>query len=86
MKTTPSTLGVPALVPLSRMSGEPAKPGCVVASIVTGSVTDGSADVGAMVCAPPPPMLKSMTSAPALASRIAWRSDPAPESLVFVTV
>ena len=33
-------------------------------------------------------MLKAIVSAPAfaLASRIAWRSDPAPESLVLVTV
>ena len=33
-------------------------------------------------------MLKAIVSAPAaaLASRIAWRSDPAPESSVFVTV
>src|SRR5689334_18176975 len=40
---------------------------------------------------PPPPMWKAMTSAPPtlgllLASRIAWRSEPVPLSLVFTTV
>jgi len=37
---------------------------------------------------PAPVTLKAIVSAPAaaLASVIAWRSDPAPESLVLVTV
>ncbi len=41
-----------------------------------------------MVCVPVPAMLKVMLSAPALtfASRIAWRSEPAPELFVLVTV
>ena len=40
------------------------------------------------MCTPEPLMLKVIVSAPgfAFASRIAWRSDPAPESFVFVTV
>ena len=48
----------------------------------------GSSEVGMIVCTPAPGMLKSIVSAPALAlaSRIAWRSEPGPESLVFVTV
>ena len=41
-----------------------------------------------IVWTPPPAMLKLMMSAPAapFASRIACRSEPAPESLVLVTV
>ena len=41
-----------------------------------------------MVCGPVPTMLKAIVSAPglALASRIAWRRVPAPESAVEVTV
>ena len=58
-----------------------------VASSVTGSVMPGSADDGEMVFAPPPPMLKAITSAPRceLALEIACRSEPLPLSLVLVT-
>src|SRR2546427_9718021 len=54
----------------------------------TGSVIGGRADVGAIVCTPPPPMLKSIVSWPALAllSRIACRSDPEPSFAPVVTV
>ena len=43
---------------------------------------------GVMVWTPAPGMAKTIVSAPGAvsASRIAWRSDPAPESLVLVTV
>src|SRR5216117_2826843 len=45
-------------------------------------------DAGAIVCTPAPGMLNVIVSAPgfALASRIACRSEPAPLSLVLVTV
>jgi hypothetical protein len=54
----------------------------------TASVTTGSCVAGVIVCTPDPVMVKSIVSRPglALASRIAWRSEPAPESFVFVTV
>jgi hypothetical protein len=47
----------------------------------------GNALVTVIVFAPVP-MLNAIVSAPAsaLASRIAWRSEPAPELLVLVTV
>ena len=78
----------PAPAPSSSMSGAPAYPGWVVASIVTGSVISGRAEAGEMVWTPVAGMAKTMTSAPtfALASRIAWRRDPAPLSAVLVTV
>ncbi len=67
-------------------SGVPAKPVCVVASIVTGSVIAGS-PAEAMVRTPSPGMANVIESGPclALASRIACRSEPAPESCVVVT-
>src|SRR5262249_53247120 len=48
----------------------------------------GKAEAGLMVCTPGPEMLKSMVSAPAwlLASMMACRSEPLPESFVLVTV
>ena len=57
-------------------------------STVTGSKAFGSHVVRAMVCTPAPGMLNAIVSAPGLdsESRIAWRSEPAPASLVFVTV
>ena len=78
----------PAPAPSSSMSGVPAYPGWVVPSIVTGSVISGRADAGEMVWTPAPGIANTMMSAPgfALASRIAWRSDPAPLSAVLVTV
>jgi hypothetical protein len=79
-------LAEPALEPLRVMSGLPAKPGCVVASSVVPSPRPGSELCGEIVLAPEP-MENETLSAPAwlLASRIAWRSEPAPESLVLVT-
>ena len=64
------------------------EPGCVYPSIVTGLVITGSAVAGTIVWTPEPTMLKAIVSAPAaaLASRIAWRSDPAPASSMLVTV
>jgi hypothetical protein len=54
----------------------------------TGSEIGGNAVTGVIVCSLLPEMVNSMMSAPAfaLALRIAWRRDPAPESFVFVTV
>ena len=63
-------------------------PGCVVPSMITGSVIVGRKLVGAIVCTPAPGMLKWISSnvpVLAFASRIAWRSDPAPLFAVFVT-
>ena len=82
----PST-SPPASEPSIWMSGVPLQPGWVVASIVTVSVISGRAESGEMVAGPPPPISKLIVSAPVppLASRIAWRSEPAPLSVVFVT-
>jgi hypothetical protein len=57
------------------MIGEPEKPGCVVPSMVTGSVTAGSAAAGEIVFGPDP-MEKRIVSAPAaaFAALIASRS------------
>ncbi len=59
----------------------------------TGLVMSGSADAGAIVQTPEPSQpvpetLNAIVSRPAapFASSRAWRSDPAPESFVFVTV
>jgi hypothetical protein len=51
-------------------------------------VIEGRKDVGLIVFTPPPGMLKVIVSRPGLAfaSVMAWRSDPGPLSLVFVTV
>src|SRR3954468_7326151 len=72
------TIGIRVLV---------SKPGWVVALIVSGAVIGGRLDASAIVFTPFPTMLNVITSAPAvaLASMIAWRSDPAPVSLVVVT-
>src|SRR3982750_3043517 len=48
----PLTKFCPALAPLNSMMGVPAKPGSVVASMITESVTSGSAESGAMVWTP----------------------------------
>ena len=63
-------------------------PGCVYPSIVTGDVTGGRAVAMAIVWTPLPTMLNAIVSGPgfALASRIAWRSEPGPVSAVAVTV
>jgi hypothetical protein len=67
------------------MMGEP---GCVVPSMVTGCVMVGSGDVGKIVLTPDPGMLKAMVDAPAMVLLvvIADLSEPAPLSLVLVTV
>ena len=68
-------------------SGVPEKPGCVVPSTTTGSVTAGSAVSRTIGGGGEPPMEKEMMSGPmaALASRIACRSDPGPLSSELVT-
>ena len=56
--------------------------------MITVSVMVGSALSMLIVCTPVPEILKMMLSVPAaaLASRIAWRNEPAPESFVLMTV
>ena len=70
-------------------------PGWLSPSIVVGTLIDGSGVTGVIVQELVPEskfgsdvgMSKSMVLGPevALESRIAWRSEPAPESAVFVT-
>jgi hypothetical protein len=64
------------------------KPGWVVPSIVTGSVIVGSAPMTTEIVLLPEPIANRISSAPGFpfASRIAWRSEPGPESLLVVTV
>ena len=66
--------------PLSSTSGWPAYPGCVVASIVTGSLIVGSAVAGEIVCTPDPGMANVIVFAPgaAFACSIAARSVQCP--------
>ena len=73
--------------PLSSMTGVPAKPGCVVPSIVTGSVIVGSVLMRLIVNGPAPGMLKEIKSAPgvSLASRMANCKEPGPVAFVLVT-
>ena len=78
-----------ALVPWAsgRVFGE--DPGCVYPSTVTGSMAFGSHVVSAIVCTPAPGNVERdrvRSGVGIRESRIAWRSEPAPESLVFVTV
>ena len=56
--------------------------------MITGSVMVGSGVSGAIVCGPAPDVERDRVERPVLAfaSRIAWRSEPAPLSLVLVTV
>ena len=56
--------------------------------MTTGSVIVGRAEAGVMACTPEPiaKTIVSRTPADAFESRIACRSDPAPESAVVVTV
>src|SRR3989442_8957135 len=77
----------PVLVPSISMIGWPAKPGCVVASMVSASVISGRAEAGVIVCGPPGTMLKFMVSGPTFrfASIIACLNDPGPLSLVLLT-
>ena len=83
---SPSAEG--AFNPFTSMIGLPAKPGWVVPSMVTESVIAGSSENTSNVCWPPPPMLKVIRSAPALAfaSMIACLNDGRPRlSLVVLT-
>ncbi len=77
---------LPALVPSRSMSGAVVYPGCVVPSIVTGTVMFGRADNSEIVWAPAP-MPKSIVFDPGAAFefRIACRSEPAPESAAVLT-
>ena len=86
LKARPATTGT--FAPLSSMIGVPAKPGCVVPSMTTGWLIDGSPVSGAIVRTPVPGMLNEMRSTSpvsAFESRMACRSDPGPLSFVFVT-
>ncbi len=72
-------------LPSSQTTGLPAYPLCVVASMLSASVTAGKA-VCKVICAVPA-ILKSMMLAPPAASawRMACRSEPAPLSAAVVT-
>src|SRR5215467_8232089 len=85
--SSPFALG-PALDPLIWMIGRPLKFVWVVPSMVTGSVIEGNGEAGLIVYGFVPGILKLITSAPGVlfASMIACRKEPAPESLVFMTV
>ena len=65
-----------------------ANSGCDQPSMSSGSVMAGSGVVGVMVGTMPPGMAKAMrsSSGAALASRIACRNEPAPESFELMTV
>ncbi len=75
-----------ASVPTADVFG--AAPGWAQPSISTGPVTEGRRDSAVIVCGPAPGIAKAMMSGPpaALASRIAWRSEPGPLSAVLVTL
>ena len=77
-----------ALVPSSGPFVFATAPGWVYPSIVVGPVICGRAEAGTIVWTPEPTMLNSIVSAPpaALASMMACRREPAPESLTLVTV
>src|SRR5512135_2195847 len=80
------------LAQLMAIRGEPAYPGCVEQSIASppdSIETLGKPVAGAIVWTPEPGMSNAIVcgpAPPAFASRIAWRSDPAPLSFVLVTV
>ena len=78
----------PADAPFSSIRGLPEYPDWLAPSIVTELVIVGNDEAGAIVWTPEPPMAKSIVLDPpaALASVIAWRSDPAPASLTLVTM
>src|SRR5262249_55289279 len=84
---TVSPSAAPPGWPASSTSGVPAYPGCENPSIKTASVIAGNSVAGQIVCTEPPGMSKAIVSRPGalLASRIAWRSEPGPESAVLVT-
>ena len=56
--TTSPSMVPKAPGPFSRTRGAPTKPGCVVASMLTGWVIAGKAELIWTVCGPPPVMLK----------------------------
>src|SRR6266581_8336536 len=62
--------------------GVPAYPGCVRPSINTGTATSGKGESGAIMCAPAEGISKLMVleTPLSLASRIACRNEPGPES------
>src|SRR5687767_3194978 len=77
----------PADVPVISMIGLLEKPGCVEPSRIVGFEIAGRLLLGAIVLAPLPIANLIVSAAVVLlASRIAWRSEPAPASLVLVTV
>src|SRR3954469_18945239 len=85
---SPSAPG-PASEPSSSTSGEPAYPGCVVASTTALKLMGGSGDSGEMVWTPAPGMSKRIwcgANGVVLASVMASRSDPDPRSAVDLTV
>ena len=74
--------------PFSSIRGVPAYPDCVVPSMVAGSVTSGSGEVGTIECTPDPGMANVIASMPetALAWAMALRQGAgAPESPTLVT-
>jgi hypothetical protein len=81
----PSTSPAPALV--ISIAGVPSYPGCVVPSIITVSTMASSPTVSAIVCGGGPGMSKWITSGPGVVfvRNSASRSEPGPESFVFVT-
>ena len=84
----PASWGLEAMSePSSETIGEPAYPGCVVASRMVGSVMAGKGEAG-RIASPSLGSVKSIVSTPGLASAfwIAWRSEPYPESRVLKTV
>ena len=56
---------VPALVPFSSSTGAAVHPGCVRASITSGAVIGGSAEVGETVATPPEPRFSDARNPPA---------------------
>ena len=77
----------PTALPSISTIGRPLDPAWVVPAMVTGSEIVGRGVSGRIVLGPGAGMAKVIVSAPgfALASRIAWRNEPVPESLVFRT-
>ena len=87
--TSRPTTPCPASEPSIWMSAWPLLPGSVVPSIVTGWVSAGKAESRLIVWTPLPGISKSIAlpvPVVALELMIAWRSEPAPLSLVLVTV
>jgi hypothetical protein len=79
---------LPGFIPWPTGSVLAVAPDCVYPSMVTGLVIASRLEATTMACTPLPVMLNVIVSPPvfALALKIAWRNEPAPESFVFVTV